>query len=90
MKAKLTPAERKERLALIQKGQSISLLSMRLFLAGKSVDEVFTAVKKAFPKGQSTRSSTAWYKSELKRMGFKVPEPIRIVPPKAKARKAVA
>lgn len=65
---------KKERLALIKKGMGIGAVAMAAILQGKGLEATLAIVKKNFPKAKMGANSYHWYRSELRRLGQKVPD----------------
>src|SRR5438105_3976626 len=74
-------ARRMTRKELVEKGQSIGQFCFRLILKGQSTAEVLKAVKAKWPKAETSAACVAYYRTALRKGGYKVPEPARAPAP---------
>lgn len=67
--------------------QTIRSVANDAILAGKPVEGVIAAVKKAFPDSKISASAVGWYRGKLKEAGHKLKEQTRGPKPAASVKK---
>jgi hypothetical protein len=81
---KTVQAKKLTRKELVEKGTSIGAIQMRGVLAGKTREAILADVKKKYPKAETSAACVNYYRSALRKAGWKVPD----VRPAKKEKKA--
>ena len=68
---------KRRKVSRAEKAHTIAAVAERAIMNGKGTEDVLKAVRRVFPKAKTSTYCVGWYRSDLRKRGFKVPTPAR-------------